>query len=71
MGTEESAMSVYTDYYNYVVEFEKILKKGVLNGLTVKDRIHFISEKDANSWIDAVSKFDRNATYINFKVKAA
>jgi hypothetical protein len=64
-------MSVYTSNgYKYVVEFEKVLKKGVLNGLTVKDRLHFVNEKDARRWVRDVQAFDRNSLYTNFEVKA-
>lgn len=63
-------MTVYPGAYNYVVEFEKILNKGVLNGLTVNDRIHFVNEIDARRWVRDVQAFDRNARYTNFKVKA-
>lgn len=62
-------MSVYPGSYKYVVEFEKILAKGVLNGLTIRDRVHFASEKDAYSWVRDVQKFDKNAQYTNFEVK--
>ena len=57
--------------YNFVVEFEKLLTNGILNGLTIKDRLHFISEKDAKCWMRDVQMFDKNARYINFKVKEA
>ena len=63
-------MTLYPGSYNYVVEFEKVLKKGVLNGLTIKDRVHFVSELDARHWVRDVQAFDRNAQYTNFKVKA-
>lgn len=63
-------MSVYPGSYKYVVEFEKQLAKGILNGLTVKDRIHFASKQDAYAWIRDVKKFDKGAFYINFNVKA-
>ena len=56
--------------YKYVVEFEKLLTKGVLNGLTVKDRVHFASEKDAKAWVQDVQKIDRGARFISFNVKA-
>jgi hypothetical protein len=62
-------MSIYPGSYKYVVEFEKVLAKGVLNGLTIKDRIHFPSEKDAKSWIKDVQLFDKNAHYTNFELK--
>lgn len=55
--------------YKYVVEFEKVLAKGVLNGLTIKDRVHFTNEADANCWIKDVQLFDKNAHYTNFKIK--
>lgn len=56
--------------YKYVVEFEKLLTKGVLNGLTVKDRVHFASEKDAKAWVQDVQKLDRGARFVSFNVKA-
>lgn len=62
-------MSVYPGLYKYVVEFEKILVRGVLNGLTVKDRLHFVDEKDAKRWVRDVQLFDKGARYIDFKVK--
>lgn len=61
---------VYPGSYKYVVEFEKVLNKGTLNGLTIKDRLHFVSELDARHWVRDVQAFDRNARYTNFKVKA-
>lgn len=67
-------MSIYEtrkDLYPIIVEFEKTLAKGVLNGLTVTDKIHFPSEKEAKSWIDAVSVLNRDGKYSNFKVRAA
>lgn len=64
-------MSVYPGSYKYVVEFEKILAKGVLNGLTINDRIHFVNKKDALRWVRDVQQFDKNAEYTNFKVKEA
>lgn len=65
-------MSIYEarkDLYPYVVEFEKSFTKGNLNGLTIKDRLHFPTKSDANSWIEAVSKLNRDGKYFNFKVK--
>ena len=64
-------MSIYPGSYKYVVEYEKILAKGVLNGLTIKDRVHFINETDARSWVRDVQRFDKNAQYTNFEVKKA
>lgn len=52
-----------------VVEFEKVLAKGVLNGLTIKDKIHFPNEKDARSWIRDIERLDKNTRFMNFKVK--
>lgn len=63
--------SIYPGSYKYVVEFEKLLKKGRLNGLTVKDRLHFVSERDARDWVDAVSKLNRSGEFFNFKVRTA
>ena len=62
-------MSVYPGLYKYVVEFEKILVRGVLNGLTVKDRLHFVDEKDATRWVRDIQLFDKGARYTDFKVK--
>jgi hypothetical protein len=70
----EVQMSIYEarkDLYPIVVEFEKTLAKGVLNGLTVTDKIHFTSENEAKLWIDAVSKLNRDGKYSNFKMKVA
>lgn len=67
-------MSIYEerkDLYPIIVEFEKTLTKGVLNGLTVTDKIHFNTEKDAKSWIDAVSRLNRDGKFYNFKMRAA
>lgn len=61
-------MSTYNQY-KFVVEFEKTLAKGVLNGLTVKDRIHFPSEKDARSWIKDLELIDKGSRFANFKIK--
>lgn len=69
--TTEALMSLYPGQYKYIVEFEKTLAKGVANGLTVTDKLHFVSEKDAKLWIDAVSKLNRDGKYSNFKVRAA
>jgi hypothetical protein len=64
-------MSTYPGQYKYIVEFDKTLTKGVCNGLTVTDKLHFVSEKDAKSWIEAVSKLNRDGKFHNFKVRAA
>jgi hypothetical protein len=66
---ERQMSSIYPNSYRYVVEFEKLLKRGFLEGLTIKDKIHFISEKDAVKWVDDVQRFDKNAEYINFYIK--
>jgi hypothetical protein len=74
METVENTMSsIYSKAtgYNFVVEFEKLLTNGILNGLTIKDRLHFISEKDAKRWVRDVQMFDQNARYINLEVKEA
>jgi len=62
-------MSVYPGTYKYVVEFDKSLTKGVLNGLTVRDRLHFASEKEARSWIQDIKLLSRDGKFSNFKVK--
>ena len=55
--------------YSYVVEFEKLLTKGVLNGLTVKDRLHFVSEKDAKTWVKDVQNMDKGSKFVSFSIK--
>jgi hypothetical protein len=59
----------YEEYYPVVVQFDKLLKRGVLNGLTVTDKVRFISEKDAVSWIEAVKVFAKGCEYSNFKIE--
>ncbi len=61
--------NLYPASYKYVVRFEKLLKRGFLDGLTIKDKIDFASKKDALGWIDDVQRFDKNAEYINFDLK--
>jgi hypothetical protein len=68
---ELTYMSVYTDSYKYVVEFEKAFTGGNLAGLTINDRLHFVSKNDAEDWIKAVSKLNIDGRFFNFKVKAA
>lgn len=63
-------MSIYPGAYKFVVEFEKFLTKGVLNGLTIKDRVHFVDKQEAERWVSDVQKFDKGARYTSFKVKA-
>jgi uncharacterized Ntn-hydrolase superfamily protein len=53
------------------VEFEKYFTKGTLNGLTVKDRVHFVTEEDAKRWTREVALLNRDGKYFNFKVKKA
>jgi len=64
-------MSIYPGSYKFVVEFDKAFSKGNLNGLTIKDRLHFVSKRDAEDWIKAVSKLNRDGKFSNFKVRAA
>lgn len=64
-------MSIYPASYKYVVEFEKFFTKGSLKSLTIKDRLHFASERDAKDWVDAVSKLNRDGKFFNFKVRSA
>jgi hypothetical protein len=62
--------SIYADSgYKFVVEFEKYFTKGTLNGLTVKDRVHFVTEDDAKRWTRDVSLLNRDGKYFNFQVK--
>jgi hypothetical protein len=55
----------------YVVEFEKLLNRGALNGLTIKDRLHFATEKDALAWIRDVQSFDKERVFKHFEIKGA
>lgn len=64
-------MSIYPGSYKFVVEFDKAFSKGNLNGLTIKDRLHFASKRDAEDWIKAVAKLNRDGKFSNFKVRAA
>lgn len=64
-------MSVYPGSYKYVVEFEKYFNTGNLKGLTITDRLHFVSKKDAKDWVKAVSKLNKDGMFFNFKVKEA
>lgn len=57
--------------YRYVVEFDKILNRGSINGLTVTDRLHFATEKEAKNWVDDIQKIDKNRQYKHFKIKGA
>lgn len=54
--------------YPVKVTFDKQLKSGTLNGLTIQDKVHFVNEKDAVSWIEAVQKFSKDY-YTNFVVE--
>jgi len=64
-------VTIYANQYKYVVEFEKTLTKNVLNGLTITDKIHFPTKKDAKLWIDDVSKLNRDGKFYNFKLMRA
>lgn len=57
--------------YRYVVEFDKLLNRGSINGLTVRDRLHFATEKEAKNWIDDIQKIDKNRQFKHFKIKGA
>jgi hypothetical protein len=57
--------------YRYVVEFDKLLTRGSINGLTVRDRLHFATENEAKNWIDDIQKIDKNRQYKHFKIKGA
>ena len=64
--------SIYDNgFYKYAVDFEKAFHKGNLEGLTIKDRLHFIDKDDAESWIKAVEGLDKDQTFFNFKVVKA
>jgi len=64
--------SIYDNgFYKYAVEFEKAFNSGNLNGLTIKDRLHFIDKGDAERWIKAVEGFNKDETYTNFKIVEA
>lgn len=57
--------------YRYVVEFDKLLTRGSINGLTVRDRLHFATEKEAKNWVDDIQKLDKDRQYKHFKIKGA
>jgi hypothetical protein len=61
-------MSVYPGPYKFAVDFEKKLTSKALNGLTIRDRVYFATENDANSWIKAVSSINRDGQYYNLQV---
>ena len=64
--------SIYADSgYKFVVEFEKYFTKGNLNGLTIKDRVYFVTEQDAKRWTRDVALLNRDGKYFNFEVKKA
>lgn len=52
-----------------IVEFEKLLKTGVLNGLTITDKLRFPTKKEAQNWVRDVQQFDRGARYVRFNIK--
>jgi hypothetical protein len=58
-----------TKSFKYVVEFDKIIKRGITNGLTITDRIHFPNEKDAIAWVQDIQKIDKNYQFTDFKIK--
>ena len=61
--------SIYDNgFYKYAVEFEKAFNKGNLQGLTIKDRLHFVDRDDAEKWINAIANLNKDAVYFNFKV---
>jgi len=57
--------------YRYVVEFDKLLNRGSINGLTVRDRLHFATENEAKIWVDYIQKIDKNRQFKHFKIKGA
>lgn len=57
--------------YRYVVEFDKLLNRSSINGLTVRDRLHFATEKEAKNWVDDIQKIDNNRQFKHFKIKGA
>jgi len=63
--------SIYPGAYEFVVEFEKYFTKGNLNGLTVKDRLHFVTEEDAKRWTRDVQCLNHDGKFFNFEVKKA
>ena len=65
----DSKSSIYDNgFYKYAVEFEKAIRKGNLQGLTIKDRVHFLDKDDAENWISAVAGLNKDNTFFNFKV---
>ena len=65
----DSKSSIYDNgFYKYAVEFEKAFRKGNLQGLTIKDRVHFVNKEEADKWISAVASLNKDKTFFNFKI---
>jgi len=69
MDNKFYGFSIYDNgFYKYAVEFEKAFHRGNLEGLTIKDRLHFSDRGDAERWIKAVAGLDKDETFFNFKI---
>jgi len=68
MLMQQEKKKLYPGPYRAAVDFEKRFTTGNLNGLTVKDRLHFVDKQDAQRWIDAVSKLNKDNKFFNFQV---
>lgn len=67
-----NGFSIYDNgFYKYAVEFEKAFNKGNLQGLTIKDRLHFIDKDDAEKWVTAVAGLNKDEKFFNFKIVEA
>ena len=68
----DNKFSIYNNsLYKYVVEFEKAFNKGNLQGLTIKDRLHFVDKDDAEKWVNAVAGLNKDQKLFNFKIVEA
>lgn len=54
--------------HKFVVSFNKKLTDH-LNGLEIRDKVRFPTEKDANNWIKDVSNTDVGHSYSDFKIE--
>jgi len=65
----DNKTSIYNNgFYKYAVDFEKAFNVGNLQGLTVKDRLHFTDKNDAENWVAAVSELNKDEVFSNFKI---
>jgi hypothetical protein len=57
------------ELYKIAVDFQRKLRTGVVNALTVTDTVRFVSTVDAETWVKDVSRFDKNGMFSDFKIR--